>query len=225
MNPPATGVIPEGGTKGLLKWIQQAMPAFYAEMSPRLIALARGPGGNASTLGAINAGRRARLSAGQRARLKSVYGGKFANRTGLDGLGDYSSYVTGSISYTDPTSGLSTSAYTSTSEINPGYESLTVGPASTTSSVVNVANTAPASPSIANAIASIANGVAAGTVAAAQLKNNNTLLATNLQRAQQGLPPLTASIASSGLASLSSPLTLILFAAVAFLFIGKEKSV
>jgi hypothetical protein len=106
---------------------------------------------------------------------------------------------------------------------NPGFTDLTISPSSTTSDAASVASTAPTSNSLASAIQGIAAAVGVGTIAAAQVSANNTLLQTNLARAQQGLPPLTATTSASGV-SIGNSGTLLLLGAglLAVLFLSKK---
>jgi hypothetical protein len=58
--------------------------------------------------------------------------------------------------------------------------------------VASMASSAPTSNAIAATITGIANAYTSATLTNAQIAQNNTLLQTNLARAQQGLPPITS---------------------------------
>ena len=207
ITPVSTGVITDTGTKGLLKWIQQAMPDFYKVLSPQLIAKAKG--GTIAGLGC-------------NPQLKAIYGGSFSGRAGMGTVG-YSSYVTYSALPGLPTA---SDASTLSDVDNPGFSDLSIAPSSTSTNAVSAASSGNTSSALATTISSIAGAVASGTVAAAQISANNTLLQTNLARAQQGLPPLTSTVSASGLTTLSSPNTLLILgiAAIAILAMGGSKS-
>jgi hypothetical protein len=207
----STGVTTSGGTKGLLEWIQGAMPNFYAVLSPALINHQR-------SLNMANGF--GRLGCGQNARLKAMYSGNFSGRAGMGNLaGSYVSYYSGS-----PV--IDSAALDSS--VSQDLNDLTIQPATPTSaSAAQVANTSPTSNSTATAISAIAGAVASGTIAASEISANNTLLQTNLLRAQEGLPPLSATTSSSGLVSLSSgsgTMLLVGGAILAAVLLGSKKS-
>lgn len=132
----------------------------------------------------------------------------------MGGLGDaYTSYVT------DPS--ITTDIYSSP---NPGFTDLTIAPSTT--DAVSASSSAPTSVALATTISALANGYSNATLTSAQISANNTLLQTNLQRAQQGLPPLTAqSLASGGIGLTSnSGLLLLGVAAVAAIMLGGKRS-
>jgi hypothetical protein len=106
---------------------------------------------------------------------------------------------------------------------NPGFNDLVIAPQTT--DAVSAASTTPTSQALANTISALANGYTAVTLTGAQVSANNTLLQTNLQRAQQGLPPLTMQTAG-GVTSLTSNSGLLLVgvAVVAALMLGGKKS-
>lgn len=198
LTPSKTTVITDKGTKGLLKWIQSAMPDFYRQLSPQLVA--RQKSSNAALQG---------LGCARDAQLASIYAGNYSSRAGMGDLTNYSSYATvGSDIYgSAPTD-------------------LTIAPSSTTTDASSVASSAPTSGSLASAIQGIAQGIAVGTVAYGQVQANNTLLAANLARAQQGLPPLGATTTATGMISVGSSSTLLLvgIAALAFFAMSGKKS-
>ena len=107
---------------------------------------------------------------------------------------------------------------------NPGFSDLTIAPSTT--DALSASSSAPTSSALATTISALANGYSSATLTAAQVSANNTLLQTNLLRAQQGLPPLTASTLSTGLTSLTSNSGLLLLgvAAAAALMLGSKKS-
>lgn len=134
--------------------------------------------------------------------------------TGMGRFSDgYSSYA----SYT------SAPSPTIDAGVNPGFNDLTIAPQTT--DAVSAASTSPTSNALANTISALANGYTAVTLTGAQVSANNTLLQTNLQRAQAGLPPLTMQTAS-GVTSLTSNSGLLLVgvAVVAMLALGGKKS-
>lgn len=63
---------------------------------------------------------------------------------------------------------------------------------------------------LASLISGAANAFSSITMTQAQINANNTILQTNLARAQQGLPPLTTSVNAAGFTTLSSSLLPIL---------------
>ena len=130
-----------------------------------------------------------------------------------DAYGSYASYV----STPSITTSLDTGA-------NPGFTDLTIAP--TTTDALSASTSAPTSAALATTISALANGYSSATLTAAQVSANNTLLQTNLARAQQGLPPLTAtSLATGGIGLTSnSGLLLIGVAAAALLLMGKKSS-
>jgi hypothetical protein len=210
-----TGVVTSKGTKGLLLWIQQAMPDFYAELSPKLVAMAKA--NPQPKTGTVKSPKVGSLSCGMQAQLRDLYMGSFRGRSGLGDVTAYDSPVVDYASY------LSSPIDTSISLSNPGFTDLTVAPSSSTTNAATVATTAPTSPSLANAISSIANAVSVGTLASAQVSANNTLLQTNLARAQQGLPPLTTTTSANGLVTLGSSSSLLLLGLGVLLLIGMSK--
>lgn len=207
----ATGVITDTGTKGLLRWIQQAMPDFYDQLSPQLIAQQRTKNATISGLGC----------AVPSSKLVAIYGGNYADRNpGIAGLGDYYNYESSAIPTTtiSPVDTLDESAITT---------DLNIQPASNPVSAANVASTGATSASTAQTITALANAVSTGTLAAAQVSANNTLLQTNLLRAQQGLPPLTATTTASGMISVGSSSTIMILgiaAIAAFALMGKKSA-
>jgi hypothetical protein len=107
---------------------------------------------------------------------------------------------------------------------NPGFSDLTIAPSTT--DAISASSSTPTSSALATTISALANGYSSATLTAAQVSANNTLLQTNLLRAQQGLPPLTASTLSTGLTSLTSNSGLLLLgvAAAALVMMGSKKS-
>lgn len=197
MTPAATGVITATGTKGLLTWIQQAMPNFYKALSPTLIVRQK----NINTAKTSGVGRIGCAPS----KLSALYAGSsFAHRAGMGAMGDYGSYVTylAPVGYTAPSVG--DSILSSSGITNPGNADLNVAPTSTTTSAASVASSSPTSSALATTISSLASAVSTGTLAAAEVSANNTLLQANLARAQQGLPPLTSTTGATGMISLSS---------------------
>jgi hypothetical protein len=107
---------------------------------------------------------------------------------------------------------------------NPGFSDLTIAPSTT--DAVSASSSAPTSAALATTISALANGYSSATLTAAQVSANNTLLQTNLARAQAGLPPLTAtSLATGGIGLTSnSGLLLLGVAVVAAVMLGSKKS-
>src|SRR5271170_2989635 len=130
-----------------------------------------------------------------------------------DAYGNYASYVS--------TPALTTSV---DAGANPGFSDLTIAPSTT--DALSASSSAPTSAALATTISALANGYSSATLTAAQVSANNTLLQTNLLRAQQGLPPLTASTLSTGLTSLTSNSGILLLgvAAAALLLMGGKKA-
>ncbi len=207
INPPNTGIITATGTKGLLQWIQQTMPDFYRVLSPQLVSMAR-------------TGQLAGFGCADQSTLGAIYRGDFATRSSqLEGLGDYATYAN-----TEPSTGtITTTLDVSNPASNPDF---TIPADSTTSNAASVANSTASSGNIANAINSIAGAVTAGTLASAQIQANNSLLQTNLLRAQQGLPPLTATTNAAGFTTLGDSTTLLILGAavLAVVMLSKKGS-
>jgi hypothetical protein len=107
---------------------------------------------------------------------------------------------------------------------NPGFSDLTIAPSTT--DAVSASSSAPTSAALATTISALANGYSSATLTAAQVSANNTLLQTNLARAQQGLPPLTATSLATGGISLTSNSGLLLIgvAAAALLLMSSKKT-
>lgn len=199
----ATGIITATGTKGLLQYLKTYQPALYRAANPQLLAYAK------------------KVNATSNATLGEIYRGRpYAQRpmSGMGAMGDgggyYSSYFSEAPLSSVPSidfSGEITATPIDVGSINVGTPpDLVVNPGSSANDSAAVASSGPTSSSFANIIASIAKGFGTATLTAAQVNANNTLLATNLQRAQQGLPPLTATTQSSGLTTLGSSSTLLL---------------
>ncbi len=93
---------------------------------------------------------------------------------------------------------------TSLTDVAPPDMNLDIAPADP----VAAASTSNMSSSIASTIANVANAFTSATLTQAQIQANNTILQTNLARAQQGLPPLSAS-GSVALSSSATPMLLI----------------
>jgi hypothetical protein len=184
------------GTKGLLQWLKASQPDFYAYLSPKLIAYAKG-----QTLQGLSC-----MPPSKMGRMGDLYSSYTSS---------YSSSATPS--YTSSLTPFSTPVTaTAPSDLNI---------ASASSDAATIASTSPTSNSLASAISAIANGYSSATLTAAQISANNTLLQTNLARAQQGLPPLTAAgITGSGLTSNSGLLLLGVAAAAAFLLSKGQSS-
>jgi hypothetical protein len=108
--------------------------------------------------------------------------------------------------------------------VNPGFTDLTIAPSTT--DAVSASSSAPTSMALATTISALANGYSNATLTSAQISANNTLLQTNLARAQQGLPPLTAQALASGGIGLTSNSGLLLLgvAAVAAIMLGSKKT-
>ena len=207
-----TGVITATGTKGLLQWMKTYQPALYAAANPQLLQFAKQQNAQATANRAANA---PVLNPGKLASLRAIYGTTFAQRGSLEGLGDYyssySGYTTnsGAPPSIDLTSEINANAI-DTGAISVSTPDLTIPPTSNATDSASVASSSPTSSSFANIISSIAKGVGTGVLTATQVANNNTLLQTNLARAQQGLPPLTATTGITGMTTIGSSSTLLL---------------
>lgn len=91
----------------------------------------------------------------------------------------------------------------------------------------SVASSGPTSSGFANLISSLASGFSTATLTAAQIQANNSLLQANLTRAQQGLPPLTATNTATGLSLASSGNTVLLLGGallLGLLVLGNKKA-
>jgi len=200
-----TGVITATGTKGLLQYLKTYQPALYQKANPVLIAYAKKQNG----LGCMRTAALGRLA-----------------RIGR--LGDVSDDGSGEL--IDDSSGLNVDSLT---DFDAGPVIVTTPPdlvitnTSGASDSAAVASAGPTSSGFASIISSIANGFSTATLTAAQVSANNTLLQTNLARAQQGLPPLTATTAASGATLLGSSSNLLLLggaALIALLVLGNKKA-
>lgn len=77
---------------------------------------------------------------------------------------------------------------------------------------------------LASLISGAANAFSTVTLSQAQINANNTLLQTNLLRAQQGLPPLTTTVNAQGITTLSSSmLPILLIGGAAVLAVSMSK--
>jgi hypothetical protein len=202
-----TGVITATGTKGLLQYLKTYRPELYRAANQPLLAYAK------KTNAAANE------TAGMMGTLRAIYRGTpYAQRSGgMEGLGDYyTNYVVDApLSSSNPPIDL-TGAINATpidvgdiSATLPPAADLTVTPSSSANDSASVASSGATSSGFANIISSIAKGIGTATLTAAQVSANNTLLQTNLLRAQQGLPPLTATTAG-GFTTLGSSSSLLL---------------
>lgn len=201
----ATGVITATGTKGLLQYLKTYQPALYRAANPQLLAYAK------------------KQNAASNAQLGALYRAKpYAQRpiSGMGALGDgggyYSSYFSDAPLQNSSVPQIDLTGEITATPIDVGSISvgtppdLVVNPSSSATDSASVASSGPTSSSFASIISSIAKGIGTATLTAAQVQANNTLLQTNLARAQQGLPPLTASTSASGLTTLGSSSTLLL---------------
>jgi hypothetical protein len=202
-----TGVITATGTKGLLQWMKTYQPTLYAAANPQLLQFAKQQNAQAAS---------------QRASGFGFYTGA----RGLGRVGNIGELFAPNISEqftaiplsqtavnTDPNTGLDLDALT-TFDAGPVIATvppdLTITPDSSATDSASVASSGATSSGFASVISSIAKGIGTAALTAAQVQNNNTLLATNLARAQQGLPPLTATTGASGLTTIGSSSTLLL---------------
>ena len=187
-----TTIITSSGTKGLLQWLKAEQPDFYAYLSPKLIAKAKGMSG----LDCMPPSRMGRLG---------------------DTYGTYAAYGVTSSPATISAGGVYTGS-------NPGFSDLTIAPSTT--DALSASSSAPTSSALATTISALASGYSSATLTAAQVSANNTLLQTNLARAQQGLPPLTATSLATGGISLTSNSGLLLLgvAAAALLLMSGKKA-
>jgi hypothetical protein len=219
-----TGVITATGTKGLLQWMKTYQPALYAAANPQLLAYAKKQNAQATASRAAN-GTPSTASMGV---LSILAAAPFYERGGmggmLAGLGDY--YVAYSENSGAPPS-VDLSSDIDTINVGPistgATPDLTIPPTSNATDSASVASSSPTSSGFASTIAAIAKGVGTVALTAAQVNANNTLLQTNLARAQQGLPPLTATTAASGFTTLGSSSTLLLLGAAALLAVVASK--
>ncbi len=157
-------------------------------------------------------------AAKQGAATRSAMSGLSCPQSRMGRMGDaYSSYV----DYSSSPMSLSTSIDLGT---NPGFTDLNIAP--NTTDAVSAASNSSMSNSLATAISALANGYSSTVLTQAQISANNTLLQTNLARAQQGLPPLTAQSLSTGMTSLTSNSGLLLLgvAAAAALLLSRKKT-
>lgn len=130
-----------------------------------------------------------------------------------DAYASYSSYISA------PTN------FTTSIDTGPVPSDLSIS--SGTTDAASAASSSPTSSALATTIAALANGYSSATLTAAQVSANNTLLQTNLARAQQGLPPLTATSLATGMTSLTSNSGLLLLGvavAAAFMLSQKKSS-
>ena len=218
-----TGVITATGTKGLLQWMKTYQPALYAAANPQLLAYAKQQNGQAAAQRASGFGRYNGLGFARGMGRVGAIGELFAPNISeqFTAIPLSATSVT-----TDPSTGIDTDSLT-TINVSPIIDEvppdLTITPDSTASDSASVASSSPTSSGFANIISSIAKGVGTVALTAAQVNANNTLLQTNLARAQQGLPPLTATTTASGLTTLGSSSTLLLLGAAALIAVVASK--
>jgi hypothetical protein len=206
-----TGVITATGTKGLLQWMKTYQPALYAAANPKLLAYAKQQ--NAKANQAAGANGATQYSTATPPGM-GRYIGAYAQ---MEGLGDYyAAYATPgytSSSGAPPSIDLTSEINASMSDVGAvsvATPDLTIPPTSGATDSASVASSTPTSSGFASIISSIAKGIGTVALTSAQVNANNTLLQTNLARAQQGLPPLTATTSASGLTTLGSSSTLLL---------------
>jgi hypothetical protein len=231
MNITGTGVITATGTKGLLQYLKTYQPDLYAAANPQLIAYAKQQNGEATAARAANGshlGRIGRMGKGLRGILAAPPMSSQPMSGMFDGLGDYYGFSDDGGNSGAPTIDL-------TPDISPINVSpidvstppdLTIAPTSGATDSASVASSGATSSGFANIISSIAKGIGTVALTSAQVNANNTLLATNLARAQQGLPPLTATTGATGLTTLGSSSTVLLLggaALIAALVLGNKK--
>jgi hypothetical protein len=220
-----TGVITATGTKGLLQYLKTYQPALYAAANPKLLAYAKAQNGAAAAQVA-SSGPGASMG-----RLSAI--GRCGNIGELFAPNISENFVATPLSATsvttDPSSGLDVDSL-ATIDAGPVIvtappDLVVTGDSSATDSA-SVASSGATSSGFASIISSIAKGIGTATLTAAQVSANNTLLATNLARAQQGLPPLTATTTAGGLTTLGSSSTLLLLGGallIGALVLGNKK--
>jgi hypothetical protein len=220
-----TGVITATGTKGLLQYLKTYQPELYAAANPKLLSYAKTQNGVAAAQLASSGGAGASM-------------GRLSGRVGNIGelfapnISESFTPIPVSISAVnvDPNTGLDLDALNTTVDTGPIIAAVppdlvVTGDSSATDSA-SVASSGATSSGFASIISSIAKGIGTATLTAAQVSANNTLLATNLARAQAGLPPLTATTTASGLTTLGSSSTLLLLGGavlIAALVLGNKK--
>lgn len=219
-----TGVITATGTKGLLQWMKTYQPTLYAAANPQLLAYAKKQNAQATANRAANGG----ATPASMGVLGILAAGAFSRQQAMGSmlgeLGDY--YVSYSENSGAPPS-IDLSSEIDTINVAPitppATPDLTIPPTSNATDSASVASSSATSSGFANIISSIAKGVGTVALTAAQVNANNTLLQTNLARAQQGLPPLTATTTASGLTTLGSSSTLLLLGAAALIAVVASK--
>lgn len=191
------------GIKGFLLWFQREQPGLYNKIAPKLPALVPKAFSN--------------YTATQK-HLKKVYQGSFAKRAtnGMSGLADYSSYelpalyvTAASTADVDPISVNYSSQLAPVSYYaNPATFTTPVdtGDLSTVSvpPVTAAANTGTASNGIASAIGQTVGAAASIYMTNAQAALQQSVIQSQLARAQAGLPPLNTSLNQLGIPTVST---------------------
>jgi hypothetical protein len=201
-----TGVITATGTKGLLQYLKTYQPELYQKVNPALIAYAKQQN---TKMGGMRLGTMRGFSA-LRALAQAKAGGGMQGMGSTSGSAYFSTLSTGGI---DPNTGIDVDSLTALdlgTITPPAAPDLVIAPTSAATDSASVASSGATSSGFASIISSIAKGFGTATLTAAQVSANNTLLQTNLARAQAGLPPLTASTGATGLTTLGSPSTSLL---------------
>lgn len=231
----ATKPITDTGIRGFLKWFKVQQPGIYAKVAPMLpsavpAAFSGYHQGGWRVAGLSRDQAVEKLNAMQNTALGAVYRGKFANRVGVSGLSDYSSYtsVGGGVSY-----------YSSAPSVGTQYIDATTPTANLPSDaasapsvdVATAANNGVSPSSVAYAVGDVINTASQAYLSATQAQTQANIINTQLQRAASGLAPLTTSLSSLGIPSVSAGLsttsggTLLLFgggALLLLLLMGKK---
>jgi hypothetical protein len=176
-----TVVITSTGTKGFLTWMKHYLPDMYAYVSPRLVSVVQSQG--LSGFGSLGCPQNRRLG-----RL---------GRLGQDDSSNTYDSISNSILTAQTSDLLSVANPADTLDIssiaNVNIPSVDAASAASSAAPTNA---------ITSAINSLVGAYNATAITNANISANNTLLQTNLARAQQGLPPLTTAVnPSTGLLS------------------------
>lgn len=188
------------GIKGFLQWFQREQPALYNKIAPQLPALVPKAFSN--------------YTATQK-HLRLIYKGNFSAQAkkSLGALSDYASYTLPAL-YVTSTSTADPIAVNYSSQLAPAYYS---DPATFTTSVdagdtptVSVspvsaaANSGTASNAVANAISQTVGAAASIYMTNAQAALQQSVVQSQLARAQAGLPPLNTSLNALGVPTVST---------------------
>lgn len=195
----ATTPIKDTGIRGFLKWFKTQQPDLYKKIAPQLpqqvpAAFSGYHNGGWKTAGLSRDAAVEKLNG-----MAAIYRGSFNNRVGVSGLSDYSSYfASGGNYYTSPGISTNVAAYASMPTANIPSSGSAVD-------VSDAANNGVSASTIANAIGTVVNSASQAYLTVQQANTQANLINTQLARAAAGLTPLTTSLSSVGVPTVTIP--------------------